>query len=849
MTGWRFDDPVFKEEVLKPVEDGWQPKEDLFRVYLLAPDVTDDTTIGTALHEVRRQLNPQHYRGFARACELLRLQHDGAAAVLRDPVRRERHRDQVVERAHKLTETMRQRLGGAPGLPLAEVAALVSGAHGVLTRSAVRAALAGAGGAELDPRELPATPPPAHWAETRDLLSRLEFDSLWDYLSTVLGGPATSKDTLNKRRPKLRIAGDANSTAETTLLKKLEQWIEARELVAVLRHETLGDLAARTNFGYADVLARAKDVAGRLGPLGLPGDPTAVAYAVWCIQRGGDRAPSWQDNYQQAISDLRLRAAIAVLDAAPKLPPGWIETKTRLAERLSTIDADLARLRTLEQSDREAAVEGYRRVREQLADQTVDAAIERCRPAQPRSATAEVRAGQVAITWSSSTSTVGHITYRVTRGDTVLRDDVGDYTLVDQGPPSGIPLVYSIHTLRDGNPSVGAARTQPVRVLGDVIELVLVGEPDSVAGRWRLPDGAIGVVVTRGSVNLPDTGPTAFRDRNVRPGVRHEYLVRAKYRLPDRTIGLSPGVSGTAACQERPIAVTDLAAQFEDGHVLARFTPPPTGVFHVLELPAGRQPPEPDVLPAPQALQCGTPVQATGPSGPGQLRWRPSAPGSRVVLVPVTVLGDLAAIGPARTVDVRQSPVRGLRLQRLGSTVRLSWQWPAGAAMARVLWRHGSRPTGPTDRAASFRDVTKVTHDSQGIAIGASQGDCWFAVCTVVDDKQGRTFGPLVVQHESVAGTASYTVAKVRRRGPWVLTIHTEQDVELPPVVLQAKTGARPMGSEDGRRLGSADGGRSPLQVEFDVPSDMRRPIHLRAYSLDENVVLLPSQPAQLVVG
>lgn len=850
MTTWRFDESVFVDEVLKPVQNGWQPKEDLFRVYLLPPDVTDDKVITTALAEINRQFNPQRYRSFRRACESLRLQHETAAAVLRDADRRQRHRDQVAERAGKLTESMRQRLNGAPGLPATDVAALVAGAHGALTRTAVRAALASAGGAELDPAELPAAPEPAHWAETRGLLSLLGFDSLWDLLSSVFGGPAPTVAKLDERRAKLRVARDANSTAETSLLKKLQQWIEAGDLVAVLRHETLGELAARTNFGYADVLAGAKDVASRLRQLGLPAEPATVAYAVWCAQRGGgERAPGWQDDYRQAVSDMRLRAAVAVLGAQPKLPPEWAETRDKLAAQLSAVDAELNRLRALERSDTEAAVDGYRRVREQLADQTIDAAIERCRPARPRSATTEARAGQIAITWQPSTSTIGRITYRVSRGDTVLRDDIRDCATVDEHPPGGTPLVYSVHTLRDGNPSADAARTAPITVLADVTELVLVGEPEAVSGRWQLPSGAIGAIVTRGGRPLADAGPTTFADRDVRPGVHYEYQVQARYRLAEGGTGLSPGVSGTAACQELPVAVTDLTAEFEDSQVFARFTPPPAGVFHVLELTGDGRPPEPDVLPATQAMRGGTPVKASAPSGRGQLRGRLVARSSRVVLVPVTVLGDLAAIGPACTVDVRQSPVRGLRLQRLGSTVRLSWQWPAGAAMARVLWRQGARPSGPTDPAAAFLDVTKVTHDSRGVAIDVAQGECWFAVCTLINDEQGRTFGPLVVQRESVTGTAQYTVQRLRRRGPWVLTIRTEHDLELPPVVLRAKTGARPMGSDDGRQLGRTEGGPSPVRVEFDVPSDMRRPVYLRAYSLDENVVLLPSQPAQLVVG
>ncbi|HEY3607241.1 MAG TPA: hypothetical protein VGL06_07055 [Pseudonocardiaceae bacterium] len=850
MSEWRFDDTVFREDVLKPVQDGWPPKDDLFRVYLLPTDVADERTITAALAGINSQFTNQRYRGFRRACESLRAQHQAATVVLTDPARRKSHRQRIDELSAKLTESLRQRLNGAPGLPSAEVAALVKSSKGTLTRTAVRAALVRAGGAELDPAELPALVEPVQWIETRGLLSQLQHDSLWSYLATVLNGPSTTTTEIGRRRDELRVSRAAEAVAETAVLKRAQLWIDAGELVAALRYEVFDDLRAKVNFGYQDVAAGAKAAGGRLRQLGLPADPALVAYAVWCARpgNGGNRAPGWQDDYQQSISELRLRAAVAVLDAQPNLPKEWAERRDKLVKQLSALDAEVVRCRALESTDVEAAVEGYRRIREQLADPDVIAAIERCRPAEPRSAAGRVTDGQVVISWSPSTSRVGRIEYRVTRGSTVVCAETGVCEAVDASPPGGTALVYSVHTLRDGNPSARAARTAEVTMLAEVAGLELHGGPAAISGRWTLPDGAVGATVSRDGKPVPGAGLTTFVDRQVRPGVTYQYLIRARYRLSAGAAGYSDGLSATSSCQEVPVAVTDFTAEFQEGELVASWKPPPSGEVQVLEFAAGDQLPAPDVMPAARAMRNGRPVRPGTPGGPGQLRARSVTAGNRVVLLPVTVLGELAAVGTPYAVDVRHSPVRGLRLRRLGSTVELTWEWPAGATVARVVWRSAAKPSGPTDPDAAFRDVTKVTHDSKGVTIPVPEGDYWFGVCTVIRDDKEDSFGPLVLTGGSMTATARYTVDRVRRRGPWVLTVEAEHGQELPPMTLRAKAGVRPTGPHDGMELESIKAGPSPIRVEFRVPPELRRPVHLKACSLDDGVVLVASRPDQLIV-
>jgi hypothetical protein len=852
VSGWQFDSALFVEEVLKPVQDGWRPDEDLFRVYLLPLDVRDARVIAAALDEINRQFTQQRYRGFRRACELLRAKHPTAKAILTDPARRELHRGVVADRSRKLAESLRQRLQGAPGMPSAEVAGLARSSKGAITRTAIRVALTEIGATELDPVGLPSTPETSRWADVRTLLTALQHDSLWDYLASTLGGPTPAPADIAARRKALRVSRNADSVAETTILKNLEQWIEAGELVAVLRYELFSELEGRAQFNYAEVLRAAEAVSGRLPRLELPADHNAVAYAVWCMHRvsGAQQEPGWQTDYNEAIGQLQLRTALAVLKAQPGLPKEWSAVREDLTERLSALDAELVRCRSLEGQDVEAAVEGYHRVRKELADPELDTAIERCRPAEPRSATAWIREGRVVVSWQPSTSTVGRIGYRVSRGNAVVCEETGGCELVDQDVPGGTPLVYTIHTLRDGNPSAGSARTRAITVLCEVVGLEVRGEPDAISGRWRLPDGAVGAVVSRGgTTTLPDVRSTSFVDRSVQSGRSYDYLVRARYRLADGSEAFSDGVHATASCQELPLAVTDLEARFEDEELVARWTPPPQGEVEILEIRPGDEPPHPDVISVAKARRSGTVVRRIEPSGRGTLRGRITQPVSRVVLLPITVLDELAAIGSPCAVDRRQNPVQALRIERRGTHVQLTWEWPAGATDARVVWRTSVKPSGPTDPNACHEDVTRVRYDSKGVLVRVPEGEHWFGVCTVLSEGASRSFGPLVLKREATAGTAHYTVERVRWGRRRILVVEGDQGRDVPPLVLNAKAGVRPMSAEDGMRLLRADGGASPMRIEFDLPTNLRRPVHLRAFSLDQQVILVASRPDRLILN
>ncbi|KAA2261292.1 hypothetical protein F0L68_17725 [Solihabitans fulvus] len=868
MTGWAFDEPRFVEEVLKPVHEGWPPEHDLFRVYLLPMDINDSGIVRTALAEVQRQLGRQHFRAFRQACDRLRTQHPAASELLTDSRRRNAHRAEVAAEAGRLTSSLRHRLNGAPGLPSSEVNALVKASDGALTRSAVRASLAASGARELDPIELPPASAPSRWPQLRNNLTRLRFSSLWDYLADTkeLGGPATTGAQIATRRGKLRAARNEDSVAEITVLKLVELWLPEDGLITVLRHELIGALGREAGFGYPEVERATSNATDRLAALRLPQDPRAVAYAVWCTRwhRPADRMANWAEAYQSALLDRQLRAALEVLRGQPELPAEWQRQRDELGARLAVLDDELARAKSLERTDVEGAVAAYHKVRAELTDPAVDIAVERCRPAPVSRVDARATRSQIVVTWAPTSSSAGRISYRVVRhgpdaldeATSVLADEVAICMVTDPDPPGGVPLTYAVFSLRDGNPSADATTSASVTALPGVDQLELEGRPDAILGRWRLPSGAAGVTVSRttagtsaGEVIVSKTHRGGFVDHQVRPGVTYDYRVRAEYRPAGGPVAWADPVLASATCQETPVAITDLRVEFDEGDLLATWTPPARGEVEIRELRRAEPTPDRAVVPVSTAGRYGSVLRSTGVRNSGQLRGRPSTSSSQFVLLPITVLGDLAAIGVPCEVDARQTSVRGLQLDRLGATVRLTWEWPAGVAEVLVVWRASGPPQGPGDPAASRTEVTRVSYDSAGVHLSvAGGGDYWFGVCTAFPGGDGKQYGPLTSVRESMTGEARYEVrrASLLSRGKRVLTVDGA-DV-LPDMVLVGKTGTRPMNQDDGVVLLRLSSGPAPVKGQFVLPADLRRPVHLRAFSLDAAVVLVPTHLDQLVV-
>ncbi|MDX8146914.1 hypothetical protein SK854_32700 [Lentzea sp. BCCO 10_0061] len=818
-----FSEESYVDEVLVPVWTGWSPHRNYFRVYRLPPHPRQ-AEVDAALADLPARWGTPELRLHAVACERLHACHATAIAVLGDPAARARHRE-FVEREHQaLVEVVRHRLHGAPALARDDVAAVVRVAGGRWSTPDVVAALHAVGAAVREPVPLPRTPRPKRWQTLREHLADLPHDSLWEYLSRTaeLRGADTTPAEVETRRQRLRVSRDRAADAERAVLTLVRLWAAAPGgLSAALAHDLLAELAAATVCGYQAVrdLASPQRCAATLSS-----DPDAVAYAVWCAREEA----AWTEAYFAAVDEHRLPVALDLLESRP-LPDSWARVRDGLRAQLDRLLADLARAREAEAANPEDAAARYLAIDRELTDPAVDEGLLRCPAAAPAAVSATVDGAAVVVDWQPSPSTAGNIGYRVSRGATLLAEKA-TAPLADLEAPAGVPLIYTVTTLRDGVPG-GTAAAEPVAVLPEVTDLRLVTEPGVVFGRWKLPPGASRAVVRRTGSDVP-ADETGFTDRNVEPGTAYTYRVLVEYATLR-----SPGIDVRVVCLGEPDAVTDLRAVAAGDVVDLTWTPPHGDEVEIRLLTAPEAAPG-GVVRLDQAALAG-PVVATSRCGRVRVPAADLAGGR--TLVPVTVSGPVATIGTPATVDISSVEVTGLRAVRLGPQVQLSWHWPAWAREVLVVWRHGGPLAGPDDPAAHRWRVTRTAYLSRGARLNAAEaGSHRFGVCVLGDGQ----LGPLATVESPCPVQLRYRLHGRAR----TFAVEVECDADLPDVVVLGKEARRPLDPDDGVVLATVPGGQRAGRAEFTVPAELRGPVHLRAFALDDSMWVCHPDPRDLVV-
>ena len=578
----------------------------------------------------------------------------------------------------------------------------------------------------------------------------------------------------------------------------------------------LDTLRAVTVYRYPEYLQQVREARSALAGAGVSTSVDDLAYAVWCERRhpSAQQTGGWQRDLRQAQANRDWKAAIAAFDAAgTKLTSSQKKELGELGAKVDGLEKELARAASLERSDPEPAAEIYLAVAAQWSDPRASAALLRCPPAPASQVRARKERGRVVVTWAASPALAGALSYDVVRSSGHRPAHIDDgvrllsgstaLTVVDSAPPAAQPLHYAVFVTRESLAVSPPATSDAVVILPDVEDLALRPGADLISGRYRAPSGAASVEVTRTrsgggrAVQVPSARLDGFTDRDVRAGERYEYRVRVRYRLPDGSSACTEGLRDEAGCQEVPQPVTDLQVVFQGGEIEVSWTPPLAGQVEVLELLDPAVLASPGVRPWSAVQKLGRPLSDVSLHTRNRIRACPAATGRQVRLVPVTVLGDLAAVGPLRTMDRGLHPVTQLRAVRRGRFVQLLWVWPDGVGEARVLASQQQKPTDPQDSSVLAKDVTRAAYDISGVRLPfKGVGVHHFAVCTVTRTGGKISYGPLVTVSESAVTEVTYRISGAgmsarpaphpdrRRRGrPYLAGYGARREVENPSAV------------------------------------------------------------------
>lgn len=862
MSRWRFDKEAFARDVLRPVHEGWNPRENLFRVYQLAPDTDDKIVIVEALDSIKRYL--ASVKAFARGRDILIEQHMEAERCLRNESSRRQHREEVQKRRNVLIQEMKRLLGAAPAVPEARLQQEVLRSRYTHSFSEFLDAVRIAGGDVLDPMELPSVPEPVGWRNILGQLARLKHlptgrrRSVWVYLSSTAGlrGFSTTAQDLKIRRTALRTTRDTARTAEENLIKFLQSHVNEGTLRQILQFELLDSLRTESTYGWSELLTAANALCDRSAALGLTLAGRDLAYAVWCEQRhpADIGHMEWLNEVESCLAQRNLKQAYALLSSRQDLPPAWQERLQQLADQIEQIKVRFATARRLADNDREEAAACYRELLKEWNDPDIAAALAACHPEPPPIAHATVKGSEIIVSWSPSAARSGRITYRVVRGrgrypagpsdGEIVADDVVHTRAPDHRPPVGAQLFYAVFTLRDGNPSIEPCRTSSRPLLPELEDLIVVPDPRGLRFRWTLPAGATGVDITRRRCDLADpktalTGTSSMLlDVTAVPGVEYNYCFRVRYRSHAGTAVHSSGVTMTACRPETPVGVSDLSVDREGDELALRWTPPPAGWIEVRVVIDGLV--ENGVFLAAD-LDDATLLSIKGDPSAGVATAKPPCDLRTYWLVPVTVLGSLVAYGTPVWVESPPMPVRNLRAHVLGSEVQLTWEWPDGVNEVLVVWRSGTFPTGVDDLQASRQVLTRAAYASQGCYVAGLRGQHWFAVATSATGGGRHWYSALRITEALINKEVRYVVREHRwMRGKRSVKVSWDEPELLPPLRIVAKNGTRPRRPSDGVVLEALPRAPSPYTTTVTLPPGMDRP-HINVFSDDPGIVVAPA--------
>ena len=340
----------------------------------------------------------------------------------------------------------------------------------------------------------------------------------------------------------------------------------------------------------------------------------------------------------------------------------------------------------------------------------------------PTDLTAEARDDRVILRWQAPAEAPSDITFTLERlsatGAPQFVAATQGTTIEDSELPVGRTVTYRVSAER----AVSGARSDAavVRVVftPPVTHLTARQARDGhVVGQWRMHPGVWRAEVWRTPYGAPieiTSGATirarasAFDDPQPPPG-RYIYNVVPAYRDPDTDQtyrGRRSEVEVEVFAQPpRPQVSADEYRRHDSATVTLRWGKLPDGVFLLVRYSAV----EPtgaagDLLVIEEAEQVGQ--LAWNGQGCADTTVNLALPAGRWVLVPFAVAGRRAVRGGCLHVDV-VPPVTSPEAIRNGPDVQVSWVWPNGLRLARVVWRADGVDLPP-------REITRSEFQGRG---------------------------------------------------------------------------------------------------------------------------------------
>jgi hypothetical protein len=547
---------------------------------------------------------------------------------------------------------------------------------------------------------------------------------------------------------------------------------------------------------------------------------------------------------ESAISGRRLYAARSALQklvkSAGDVPGPTGERPAARAEevdrRLKEVDAALARARAASGPERERALVEAIGLAEDCGEAA--AALHTIAPEPPTAVRARLGTTGPVVEWVASRSP--GVRYRVRRVDN-RSGEHAELALTeglrceDRDAGSGAVVHYEVCALR--GPAASASADSASLLVAREVEDVSSRDGDGeVRIGWRTVPSSARVIVERtaetdGSVVTLLADRAGIVDRDVRNGERYGYRIAVEYNGVAGEVQRTAGIMLYGQPSAPPEGIEELRIGAQSGAVTIAYDRPLAGTVTILRCEA-----EPAVQPG-EALDPGG-LATLGRTLPATAEGaRDDRVSGLCWYLPVTVAGGSAVAGRAVR-HLALPPVENVSAVARTGQVKVTWEWPDGVRLAKVVWRRDRQPSGSDDpgaesawvRLGAYRDAGGFTidaHDGSSVFVGVVAG---LRVDGELVAGTALTKGSRSTARQTTKSSLTYAVRRSR-----VFRRRLEVQVEVPPgvtapsLVLVARSGdLLPRTASEGDVLARL-GGSEPLNSTVDLKG-RRFPVAVRLF-------------------
>lgn len=575
--------------------------------------------------------------------------------------------------------------------------------------------------------------------------------------------------------------------------------------------------------------------------LGDAAVPPQLRGRVADAQRG---AKAEWDAIESAIGERRLFAARTSLrrlqhDGSDVTGPSGDFPVIRLKEverRLAELDPVLMRARGASGGVREQAlVEALGLV----ADcEEAMAALDVMAPEPPGPTRVQMGTAGPLLNWASSpTLAVRYVVRRtdVRAGTSVGLGETALTSFDDRAAETGALIRYEVSAIRGRNCSP-ASFSAPLVVAREVEGLSLADGDGYVRLTWKqVPVSARVLVFRRDAGGGGEQGLAADRkgvvDRTVRNGERYAYRVSVEYSGDGPQTVRTGGLTVFGQPAPPPQGIDELTVRPVPGGVMVECEPPPVGSITMLRCDS-----EPHVEP-------GSVVERARLADLGRLLSvdghcaRDDPPSGISWYLPITVAGATAVAGRARR-HVALPDIANVKAVEHGGEVRVTWEWPDGVRVAKVLWRRARQPAGSGDAEADSAWVRLGEYrDHGGFTIDAPDPTPLFVAVVPAIRVDGILLAGTTIARAARAAIRPTAKIKLRyevrrsglRKKRLEVQVHAPLGADPPGLVLVARSGdLLPRHASDGEVVARLGGGQ-PLASTIEL-GGRSRPLAIRLF-------------------